>query len=161
MKIHTPNNRILLSIIFLIAFNFGQGKDYDISGKVVDSSGEKVGKVTVLLLDKNELEVQSTKAKGSGKFKFKKVLSGQYIVSVDGGELGKGSAPVTVEEDDVKNLEIVVSIQTPPTVVEEAPAVEQEVAAVEAPINDGPLVPEAAVEDKSGDVGSTYIMNVF
>ena len=88
MKIHTPNNSILLSTIFLIAFSFVQGKDYDISGKVVDSSGEKVGKVTVLLLDNNELEVQSTKAKGSGKFKFKKVLTGQYIVSVDGGELG-------------------------------------------------------------------------
>ena len=102
MKIHTPNNSTLFSTIFLIAFNFVQGKDYDISGKVVDSSGEKVGKVTVLLLDKNELEVLSTKAKGSGKFKFKKVLSGQYIVSVDGGELGKGSASVTVEEDDVK-----------------------------------------------------------
>jgi len=54
MKIHTPNNSILLSTIFLIAFNFGQGKDYDISGKVVDSSGEKVGKVTVLLLDKED-----------------------------------------------------------------------------------------------------------
>ena len=52
MKIHTPNNSILLSTIFLIAFNFVQGKDYDISGKVVDSSGKKVGKVTVLLLDK-------------------------------------------------------------------------------------------------------------
>ena len=62
MKIHTPNNSILLSTIFLIAFSFVQGKDYDISGKVVDSSGEKVCKVTVVLLDKNELEVQSTKA---------------------------------------------------------------------------------------------------
>ena len=159
MKIHTPNNSILLSTIFLIAFNFVQGKDYDISGKVVDSSGEKVGKVTVLLLDKEELEVQSTTAKGSGKFKFKKVLSGQYIVSVDGGELGKGSASVTVEEDDIKNLEIVVSVQKPPTVVEEAPTAQQAVAAAESPINDGPLVPEAAAEDESGDVGSTYIMN--
>ena len=91
MKIHTPNSSTLLSIIFLIAFSFIQGKDYDISGKVVDSNGEKVGKVTVLLLDKSELEVQSTTAKGSGKYKFKKVLSGTYIVSVDAGELGKGS----------------------------------------------------------------------
>ena len=44
MKIHTPNSSTLLSIIFLIAFSFIQGKDYDISGKVVDSNGEKVGK---------------------------------------------------------------------------------------------------------------------
>ena len=80
MKIHTPNNSIILSTVLFITLSFVQGKDYDVSGKVVDSSGEKVGKVTVLLLDNNELEVQSTKAKGSGKFKFKKVLSGQYIV---------------------------------------------------------------------------------
>ena len=157
MKIHTPNSSTLLSIIFLIAFSFIQGKDYDISGKVVDSSGEKVGKVTVLLLDKSELEVQSTTAKGSGKYKFKKVLSGTYIVSVDAGELGKGSKKVNVEEKNLKDIEIVVSIQTPPTVVEEAPVAQQTVAAAEPPINDGPLVPEAAAE--SEDVGSTYIMN--
>ena len=158
MKIHTPNNSVLFSIIFLIAFSFIQGKDYDISGKVVDSNGEKVGKVTVLLLDKSELEVQSTTAKGSGKYKFKKVLSGTYIVSVDAGELGKGSKKVNVEEKNLKDIEIVVSIQTPPTVVEEAPVAQQTVAAAEPPINDGPLVPEAAA-DESDDVGSTYIMN--
>ncbi|GIS72152.1 MAG: hypothetical protein CM1200mP10_17290 [Candidatus Neomarinimicrobiota bacterium] len=61
--------------------------------------------------------------------------------------MGKGSASVNVEEDDVKNLEIVVSVQEPPTVVEEAPAAQQTVAAVEPPINDGPLGPEAAAED--------------
>ena len=159
MKIHTPNNSALLSIIFLIAFSSIQGKDYDISGKVVDSNGEKVGKVTVLLLDKSELEVQSTTAKGSGKYKFKKVLSGNYIVSVDAGELGKGSKKVNVGEKNLKDIEIVVSIQVPPTVVEEAPAAKQTVAAAEPPINDGPLVPEAAAKDESEDVGSTYIMN--
>ena len=159
MKILTPNNSVLFSTIFLIAFSFIQGKDYDISGKVVDSNGEKVGKVTVLLLDKSELEVQSTTAKGSGKYKFKKVLSGNYIVSVDAGELGKGSKTVKVEEKNLKDIEIVVSIQSPPTVVEEAPAAKQTVAVAEPPINDGPLVPEAAAEDESEDVGSTYIMN--
>ena len=159
MKIHTPNNSILLSIIFLIAFSFIQGKDYDISGQVVDSNGEKVGKVTVLLLDKAELEVQSATAKGSGKYKFKKVLSGDYIVSVDAGEIGKGSKIVKVEKKNLKDIQIVVSIQTPPTVVEEAPVAKQVVATAEPPINDGPLVPEAASKDDSEDVGSTYIMN--
>ena len=45
--------------------------------------------------------------------------------------MGKGSASVTVEEDDVKDLEIVVSAQTPPTVVEEAPVVQQPVVVAE------------------------------
>ena len=43
--------------------------------------------------------------------------------------------------------------------VEEAPAAIQTVSVAEPPINDGPLVPEAAAEDESEDVGSTYIMN--
>ncbi|GIS57371.1 MAG: hypothetical protein CM1200mP1_13090 [Candidatus Neomarinimicrobiota bacterium] len=120
MKIHTPNSSTLLSIIFLIAFSFIQGKDYDISGKVVDSNGEKVGKVTVLLLDKSELEVQSTTAKGSGKYKFKKVLSGTYIVSVDAGELGKGSKKIEVEKKEFKRYRNCSKIKNPPTVVEEA-----------------------------------------
>jgi len=159
MKIHTPNNSILLSTIFLIVFSFAQGKDYDISGQVVDSNGEKVGKVTVLLLDQAELEVQSITTKGSGKFKFKKVLSGNYIVSVDAGEIGKGSKKVQVQKKNLKDIKIVVSIQIPPTVVEEAPTTQQVVAAAEPPLNDGPLVPEAAAENESEDVGSTYIMN--
>ena len=159
MKIHTPNNSILLSTIFLIVFSFAQGKDYDISGQVVDSNGEKVGKVTVLLLDQAELEVQSITTKGSGKFKFKKVLSGNYIVSVDAGEIGKGSNKVKVQKKNLKDIKIVVSIQIPPTVVEEAPTTQQVVAAAEPPLNDGPLVPEAAAENESEDVGSTYIMN--
>ena len=78
---------------------------------------------------------------------------------MDAGELGKGSKTVQVEEKNLKDIEIVVSIQAPPTVVEEAPVAQQTVAAAEPPINDGPLVPEAAAADEPDDVGSTYIMN--
>ena len=64
-----------------------------------------------------------------------------------------------VKKKNLKDIQIVVSIQTPPTVVEEAPVAKQVVATAEPPINDGPLVPEAASKDDSEDVGSTYIMN--
>ena len=78
MTIHRPKNSILLAVPYLLIFGFIEAKDYDISGQVFDSNGDKAGKVTVVLLDNSELEVQSTKAKGSGKFKFKKVLSGKF-----------------------------------------------------------------------------------
>ena len=79
MTIHRPKNSILLALSFLFIFAFSQAKDYDISGQVFDSNGDKAGKVTILLLDNSELEVQSITAKGNGKFKFKKVLSGDYL----------------------------------------------------------------------------------
>ena len=106
MTIHRPKNSILLAVSYLLIFGFVQAKDYDVSGQVFDSNGDKAGKVTVLLLDNSELEVQSTKAKGNGKFKFKKVLSGEYFIRVDGGELGKANVPVTVSEDDIKDLQV-------------------------------------------------------
>jgi len=37
MRIHTPNNSILLSTVFLIALSFAQGKNYDISGAMAKS----------------------------------------------------------------------------------------------------------------------------
>ena len=164
MTIHRPKNSILLAVSYLLIFGFVQAKDYGVSGQVFDSNGDKAGKVTVLLLDNSELEVQSTKAKGNGKFKFKKVLSGKYFIRVDGGELGKANVPVTVSEDDIKDLQVSLQQTAPADVVkEEAPAAtqvkKQSVAAVAPPINDGSLVPEPAAEDERGDAGSTYIMN--
>ena len=163
MTIHRPKNSILLAVSYLLIFGFVQAKDYGVSGQF-DSNGDKAGKVTVLLLDNSELEVQSTKAKGNGKFKFKKVLSGKYFIRVDGGELGKANVPVTVSEDDIKDLQVSLQQTAPANVVkEEAPAATQvkiqSVAAVAPPINDGSLVPEPAAEDERGDAGSTYIMN--
>jgi len=164
MTIHRPKNSILLAVSYLLISGFVQAKDYGVSGQVFDSNGDKAGKVTVLLLDNSELEVQSTKAKGNGKFKFKKVLSGKYFIRVDGGELGKANVPVTVSEDDIKDLQVSLQQTAPANVVkEEAPAAtqvkKQSVAAVAPPINDGSLVPEPAAEDERGDAGSTYIMN--
>ena len=161
MTIHRPKNSILLALSFLFIFAFSQAKDYDISGQVFDSNGDKAGKVTVLLLDNSELEVQSITAKGNGKFKFKKVLSGDYFIRVDGGELGKANVPITVVEDDIKDVQVSLQQTTPANVVEEAapaPQPKQSVAAAP-PINDGPLVPEVASAEEPEDAGSTYIMN--
>ena len=161
MTIHRPKNSILLALSFLFIFAFSQAKDYDISGQVFDSNGDKAGKVTILLLDNSELEVQSITAKGNGKFKFKKVLSGDYFIRVDGGELGKANVPITVLEDDIKDVQVSLQQTTPANVVEEAAPAPQpkESVAAAPPINDGPLVPEVASAEEPEDVGSTYIMN--
>ncbi|GIT57769.1 MAG: hypothetical protein Ct9H300mP18_11980 [Candidatus Neomarinimicrobiota bacterium] len=88
MTIHRPKKAFSYCIFSLYVF-FCAVKRLRFSGQVFDSNGDKAGKVTVLLLDNSELEVQSIKAKGSGKFKFKKVFSGKFFYSRRWGELGK------------------------------------------------------------------------
>ena len=160
MTIHRPKNSILLALSLLFVFGLTEAKDYDVSGQVFDSNGDKAGKVDVLLLDDSEVVVQNTTAKGSGKFKFKKVLSGNYFVRVDGGDLGKANLSISVVEDDVKDLQLSLQQTKPANVVEETPpSAKQRVVAAAPPINDGPLVPEAAAEVEPEDAGSTYIIN--
>tara|TARA_B110000438_G_scaffold299290_1_gene349175 strand:- start:796 stop:1983 length:1188 start_codon:yes stop_codon:yes gene_type:complete len=160
MTIHRPKNSILLALSLLFVFGLTDAKDYDVSGQVFDSNGDKAGKVDVLLLDDSEVVVQNTTAKGSGKFKFKKVLSGNYFVRVDGGDLGKANLSISVVEDDVKDLQLSLQQTKPANVVEETPpSAKQRVVAAAPPINDGPLVPESAAEAEPEDAGSTYIIN--
>ena len=160
MTIHRPKNSILLALSLLFVFGLTEAKDYDVSGQVFDSNGDKAGKVDVLLLDDSEVVVQNTTAKGSGKFKFKKVLSGNYFVRVDGGDLGKANLSISVVEDDVKDLQLSLQQTKPANVVEETPpSAKQRVVAAAPPINDGPLVPESAAEAEPEDTGSTYIIN--
>jgi hypothetical protein len=160
MTIHRPKNSILLALSLLFVFGLTEAKDYDVSGQVFDRNGDKAGKVDVLLLDDSEVVVQNTTAKGSGKFKFKKVLSGNYFVRVDGGDLGKANLSISVVEDDVKGLQLSLQQTKPANVVEETPPSEkQRVVAAAPPINDGPLVPESAAEAEPEDAGSTYIIN--
>jgi len=160
MTIHRPKNSILLALSLLFVFGLTEAKDYDVSGQVFDSNGDKAGKVDVLLLDDSEVVVQNTTAKGSGKFKFKKVLSGNYFVRVDGGDLGKANLSISVVEDDVKDLQLSLQQTKPANVVEETPpSAKQRVVAAAPPINDGPLVPESAAEAEPEDAGSTYIIN--
>ena len=160
MTIHRPKNSILLALSLLFVFGLTDAKDYDVSGQVFDSNGDKAGKVDVLLLDDSEVVVQNTTAKGSGKFKFKKVLSGNYFVRVDGGDLGKANLSISVVEDDVKDVQLSLQQTKPANVVEETPpSAKQRVVAAAPPINDGPLVPESAAEAEPEDTGSTYIIN--
>lgn len=90
-------------------------KDFKIDGKVLDADGEKVGGTTVLLLTSDGVESQRTETSkprmgmGGGGFKFKDVLPGDYVLEADAGKKGKASLPVTVSDDDVEDLELVLT----------------------------------------------------
>ncbi len=102
--------RLIFVVPLLLLFvSSVQAKDYKITGRVLGAEGEKVSQTTVLLLNADGTEVQRTETKGGfgkGKFKFKNVLSGEYVLEVDAGELGKASVPVSIIADNVEDLEI-------------------------------------------------------
>ncbi len=99
-------------------------KGATISGTVVDSKGEKVEELPVLLLDQNETAVGRTETgKGrrkGGVFELEDVLPGKYTINADGGDRGLAKLQVTVAEDDVKDLELVLKTAPPPPAVSKA-----------------------------------------
>jgi len=111
--------RYAIFSLFLISYNtILFAKDYKITGVVVDKDDKKVGGVTVLLLTSDGVESQRTNAKksrmgmGGGTFKFKDVLPGDYALDVDGGDKGKVNLPITITDDDIKDIELILSAQT-------------------------------------------------
>ena len=93
-------------------------KDFTIKGTVLDADGDKVGGTTVLLLTIDGLESDRTETSkprmgmGGGSFKFKDVLPGDYVLEANAGKKGKASKPITVAADDIKDVELVLSIKT-------------------------------------------------
>ena len=102
-------NRHRINILLLSAIiGFAYAKDsYTISGIVQNESGETLKKGSVILVNKTDgAEIKKTKISKKGKFKLKKITTGKYQINVDAD--GKGSLPVNVMDDDVKDLVVII-----------------------------------------------------
>ena len=102
-------NRYKINILLLSAIiGFAYAKDsYTISGIVQNESGETLKKGSVILVNKTDgAEIKKTKISKKGKFKLKKIATGKYQINVDAD--GKGSLPVNVMDDDVKDLVVII-----------------------------------------------------
>lgn len=75
----------------------------------------------VLLLDDNNTAVGRTETgKGrrkAGRFELEDVLPGAYTINADGGDKGLVNLKITVAEDNIKDLELVLETAPPPPVV--------------------------------------------
>ena len=118
-KIYSSLRRNVFYLFFTVFFvTCLSAKNYSIKGVVIDSEGNKIAKTTVLLLGEDGTEVQRTETSkkrlgsGGGKFKFKKVLPGGYSLQVDAGEMGNANVPVVIADDDLSDIEIILSKAT-------------------------------------------------
>ena len=89
-------------VLFALATVLVGQKPRNISGTVLDVSGENVGGTTVLLLIEDGTESQRTETSKRGAFKFKKVSPGKYKIDIDAGDLGKLNTDVEVSDKNVK-----------------------------------------------------------
>ncbi len=109
----------ILYVVALTVFvsNIFAKDSFKVSGQLIDEKGKGVAKTAVLLLKEDGTEAQRTESskkrlgRGGGKFEFKKVLPGKYIIESDAGESGKVHLPLEVVDDNVKLGEVVLGLE--------------------------------------------------
>jgi len=95
---------ILATAIFMLLGTFVFAKGVTLSGRIVDSDGKKVKKAMLTLLSGGEV-VKEDKTGGNGKFKFKKLEEGDYVLQASHDELGSAETIITLtEKKDIGDL---------------------------------------------------------
>ena len=95
---------ILATAVFVLLGAFVFAKGVTLSGRIVDSDGKKVKKAMLTLLSGGEV-VKEDKTGGNGKFKFKKLEEGDYVLQASHDELGSAETIITLtEKKDIGDL---------------------------------------------------------
>ena len=139
-------NKVFIGVLITLFSTvlFAQ-KPRTVSGTLIDSDGNGLKGITVLLLSEDGTESKRDETSKKGVFKLKKVPPGNYTLEADGGESGKVSSPVEVSKKNVKLGDITLAAKT----VEEAPG------AIEVPTQNATPEPLAFQPDP----GKDYILN--
>ena len=115
---------ILATAIFMLLGTFVFAKGVTLSGRIVDSNGKKVNKAMLTLLSGGEV-VKEDKTGGNGKFKFKKLEEGDYVLQASHDELGSAETIITLtEKKDIGDLALSTEKASAP-VADATPAAKQ------------------------------------
>jgi|TARA_B110000438_G_scaffold69764_1_gene70040 hypothetical protein len=139
-------NKVFIGVLITLFSSvlFAQ-KPRTVSGTLIDSDGNGLKGITILLLSEDGTESNRDETSKKGDFKLKKVPPGNYTLEADGGESGKVSSPVEVSKKNVKLGDITLAAKT----VDEAPG------AIEVPTQNATPEPLAFQPDP----GKDYILN--
>ena len=140
------SNKVFIGVLITLFSSvlFAQ-KPRTVSGTLIDSDGNGLKGITILLLSEDGTESNRDETSKKGDFKLKKVPPGNYTLEADGGESGKVSSPVEVSKKNVKLGDITLAAKT----VDEAPG------AIEVPTQNATPEPLAFQPDP----GKDYILN--
>jgi len=141
-------NKVFIGVLITLFSSvlFAQ-KPRTVSGTLIDSDGNGLKGITVLLLSEDGTESKRDETSKKGAFKLKKVPPGNYTLEADGGESGKVSSPVEVSKKNVKLGDITLAAKTVET--PQAPG------AIEVPTQNANPEPVAFQPDP----GKDYILN--
>ena len=148
MAIRSVLNKVFIGVLITLFSSvlFAQ-KPRTVSGTLINSDGDGIKGITVLLLSEDGTETNRDETSKKGDFKLKKIPPGNYTLEADGGEAGKISSPVEVSDKNVKLGDITLAIETV-----EAPKAPE---AVEVPSQTSKPEPAAFQPDP----GKDYILN--
>ena len=115
---------ILATAVFMLLGTFVLAKGVTLSGRIIDSDGKKVKKAMLTLLSGGEV-VKEDKTGGNGKFKFKKLEEGDYVLQASHDELGSAETIITLtEKKDIGDLALSTEKASAP-VADATPAAKQ------------------------------------
>ena len=141
-------NKVFIGVLITLFSSvlFAQ-KPRTVSGTLINSDGDGLKGITVLLLSEDGTEANRDETSKKGNFKLKKVPPGNYTLEADGGEAGKVSSPVEVSKKNVKLGDISLAVE-----VVDTPKVPE---SIEVPTQDS--TPDAIAFQP--DAGKDYILN--
>ena len=113
MAIKSVLNKVFLGVLITLFSSvlFAQ-KSRTVSGTLINSDGDGIKGITVLLLSEEGTEANRDETSRKGDFKLKKIPPGNYTLEADGGEAGKITSPVEVSDKNIKLGEITLAIET-------------------------------------------------
>ena len=107
---------ILATVVFtLLGTSLSAKGKLTLAGRVVDSDGKKVKKAIVTLLSGGDV-LSEEKTGGNGKFKFKKLEEGEYVLQATHDEMGSAEMIIALsEKQDVGDIMLSTKRPTQPT----------------------------------------------
>ncbi len=97
---------VFATAVFLLLGTLAFAKGVTLSGKIVNSDGKKVKKAMLTLLSGGEV-VEEDKTGRNGKFKFKKLEKGDYVLQATHDEFGSAEMIITLaEKKDIGDLSL-------------------------------------------------------
>ena len=97
---------VFTTAVFLLLGTLAFAKGVTLSGRIVNSDGKKVKKAMLTLLSGGEV-VEEDKTGRNGKFKFKKLEKGDYVLQATHDEFGSAEMIITLaEKKDIGDLSL-------------------------------------------------------